>query len=593
MRFNLILPIAVSLAACGLSHAQQPEEPQPGGKLSLETKRVVVFKDGHGLFVKEARGKADKQGKLFTDELPDQASLGSFWLSDREYKIASLVAARAEREQRETLDEHCQNVFEVLKANRGQRARVEVADHKTHQGVIRTVLERPVRDQAASVLRAAPVTGVLYNPLAGHGPTPAAGGPGERVEIRSPEGNMFVLGTDEGDLLLEVAAVRSLQIPKMRTTVTREKVTRRQVKLLTVEYQKPMAGRAHALDLMYFRPGIRWIPTYRVELGEAGTAELVMQAELLNEAEDFDDAAVDFVVGLPTFRFQDVASPLSMERVMVNALAQAAPSLGNQLAAQSFSNVAFNDRRGRARQAGTVAATGPDVAVSAMDGSEVQDLFYYSTRKLSLRRGERAAVEVLRAKAAYRHLYTWDVTLGRSAPDVHTGYRSPLKLTTNKVWHQVVLKNRSGRPWTTGPALMLAAGLPVGQDMLTFTPPGREVMVPLTAAVSVRGTVDEQELGRTHAARKIRSRSYTRVRNRAVFKVVNSLKTKVELVIQAQVSGKATDASDRGRVELVGGHAASAEDSLLNQQSRLTWELTLKPGEQKTVQADYHFFVRE
>ena len=83
------------------------------------------------------------------------------------------------------------------------------------------------------------------------------------------------------------------------------------------------------------------------------------------------------------------------------------------------------------------------------------------------------------------------------------------------------------------------------------------------------------------------------MRNRAVFKVVNSLKTEVELVIQAQVSGKATGASDRGRVEAVGGHASSAEDSLLNQRSRLTWTLKLKPGEEKKVSADYHFFVRE
>lgn len=46
-------------------------------------------------------------------------------------------------------------------------------------------------------------------------------------------------------------------------------------------------------------------------------------------------------------------------------------------------------------------------------------------------------------------------------------------------------------------------GLPVGQDMMTFTPSGREVMVPLTAAVSVRGSVHQKEIERKHGAHKL------------------------------------------------------------------------------------------
>jgi hypothetical protein len=254
---------------------------------------------------------------------------------------------------------------------------------------------------------------------------------------------------------------------------------------------------------------------------------------------------------------------------------------------------ALFDRSRRAVQAQPASQPGPDVAVSAMAGSEVQDLYYYSTHRLSLKRGERAAVEVLRVRVPSRHLYTWDVSLGRTSQDVHTGYRSPLKLTINKVWHQVVLQNKAGRPWTTGPAMLLQDGLPVGQDMLTFTPAGREVMVPLTAAVSVRGTVDEKELSRSHRARKIRSRSYTRVRNQATFQVVNSLKVPVKLVVQAQVSGRATEASDGGSLARIGLGSDDAESNLLNQRSKVSWTMTLRPGETKRVQTAYHFYVRE
>ena len=595
MRASLVLLVVTATMACGTIRAEENPSPKRGGKLSLTTKRVVVFKDGHGLFIKQAEGMAGVDGKLFTDQLPDQASLGSFWVSDRDQTIATLIASRAKREQTEKLKEDCQNVFEVLLANRGKQARVVTLDDKIYKGVIRAVLEKPIRSSPGVSASLASLTGVTHYVDTGRSwtPAPVAKPAPPKVEIRSPQGAFFVLGTEDGDELIPVAAVRTLRVTGMRTKTERLKVTSQDVKLLTVEYKKPRPGRKHKLDLMYFRPGIRWIPTYRIDLGDDGLAELVMQAEVINEAEDFEDTAVDFVVGLPTFRFQDVPSPLSLERVMLNALSQAVPQLAGQLAVQQFSNAAFNDRSRRAVRPQPVSQPGPDVAVSAMDGSEVQDLYYYSTRRMSLKRGERAAVEVLRVRVPYRHLYTWDLSLGRSHQDVHTGYRSPLKLTTNKVWHQVVLVNKAGRPWTTGPAMLLQDGLPVGQDMLTFTPAGREVMVPLTAAVSVRGTVDEKELSRSHGARKIRSRSYTRVKNQATFQVVNSLKVPVKLVVQAEVSGRATEASDGGSLELLGLGSGDAEQNLLNQRSEVSWTMTLRPGETKRVQAAYHFYLRE
>lgn len=57
-----------------------------------------------------------------------------------------------------------------------------------------------------------------------------------------------------------------------------------------------------------------------------------------------------------------------------------------------------------------------------------------------------------------------------------------------------MLTNTTRLSWTTGPAMLMQKGRPLGQDLLTYTPPKREVMVPLTEAVSVRGTVFEQVL---------------------------------------------------------------------------------------------------
>jgi hypothetical protein len=163
-------------------------------------------------------------------------------------------------------------------------------------------------------------------------------------------------------------------------------------------------------------------------------------------------------------------------------------------------------------------------------------------------------------------------------------------IAKNEVWHQIILKNTTGYPWTTGPAMLLEAGLPLGQDLMTFTPRDTEVMIPVTQAVSVRGTVKEVELARTHGARKIRSTTYTRVRNRATFKVVNNSGRKVHLVIKAKMQGRATSANRKGKIEHLGLRPGQG---ILNLQSQVTWEMDLAPGASREVRAVYHYYQTE
>ena len=64
--------------------------------------------------------------------------------------------------------------------------------------------------------------------------------------------------------------------------------------------------------MMYFPSGRAWIPTYRVNLGEKEgkkVANIALQAEILNEAEDLVDVPVDIVVGVPNFRFRRHPQP--------------------------------------------------------------------------------------------------------------------------------------------------------------------------------------------------------------------------------------------------------------------------------------------
>src|SRR5207253_10250961 len=204
-------------------------------------------------------------------------------------------------------------------------------------------------------------------------------------------------------------------------------------------------------------------------------ADLSLQGELLNDMEDIDKAALELVVSVPNFRFKDTTSPLTLERVMRNALVAANPTFASR--SNEFSNSNYS------RQAGAWRGNPVDGTSTASIAPELggvggeQDLFVYSLGQFSLKRGSRATVPLWQNTVPMRRSYTLDLKplRSRSGSQVEMaadGNPSPLKIQRNKIWHQLELANNSNLPWTTGAALSMRQNLPLGQDLLTYTPAG-------------------------------------------------------------------------------------------------------------------------
>ena len=251
----------------------------------------------------------------------------------------------------------------------------------------------------------------------------------------------FVLETDEGDLLLSASDVRKLSIKDMRTTITRTVTSIERKKRLTFRFEEPNVKRE--LLIVYFRPGVRWIPTYRVNLAKGETAEKIasidLQAKIINEAEDLVDTPLDIVVGVSNFRFRTVASPLSLEQMLQNALNQAAPQLMGQFR-NDFSNALYSQRSSERRHASIdssgVQGSGSVDLPNELTAVGKQDLFVYNLPRITLRKGERAAVPIFSTEVPYRDVYTWDVHVLRddiSLAPSGSGVQSPLSLSQNQV----------------------------------------------------------------------------------------------------------------------------------------------------------------
>ncbi len=587
---GLAIGIGVLAAAFLLRAAKDAGAEEPSGALALKTDRVVVFKDGHGLFVKTGTGTADADGRVSTDAVPDAAVLGCFWASSAtaDRKILGMRSEWVEtKEMKAKKDSVCITTLEILRANVGKRVTLGLLRDKAP--------DVNVTGKVVEVLDLAPED--PPPPPPGHRPAPGPAGTTRRPIV--PGGGTLVVVEEEagGRLVLPVADVRTISGPDLSTRMwrTEEVVTRS--KRLSFDLGKDAAGKPATVRIVYFAEGVRWIPSYRVGGGLEKDAEMALQGEVLNEAEDLVDAALDLVVGVPSFKFKDVVSPLTLERAMRESLRQAAPQLVAQMAGNMFRNDAGQQVEWGEGGGGLEMA--PELAAEAS-----QDLFVYGVGKVSLPEGSRATYPLWQSTSSLRHVYTMDVQVVRNAQSGEHHYQSAKMASVpaaergrrpfSVVWHEVELSNASKVPWTTGAALLLKNDVPLGQDILGYTPVGGKTLLPVTVAVDLQGKYEEKEVERKSNALNWSSRTFSLVRKQGILTLTSYRKEPSAARVTVSVGGKAEAADGDAKIVLndmraddwPGGGAFS-----VNNHSDLSWDLTLAPGETKTLTYTFSFYV--
>ena len=353
-------------------------------QIELTTEQVVVFKDGYCLVVKNGVAKTDADGLAHTYEVPDAAVLGSFWAIPEAGEIKSMVAGWEELETKDVKEVNCTDVLSVVKANVGRECNFMLGIQE-FEGTILKLLSNPVDEEAVT-------------------PEPSISSLSSSFIIsstaQSPQPTShFVLRSKIGDVMVAISEVKNLTIEQMVSTTEQStvKVTKR--KKLTFDFGKP--NQDVKIKLMYFRPDVRWIPTYRIDLtdepfknksGDAprNTARIAMQGEILNEAEDLIDVPFHLVVGVPNFRFRETPSPMVLEAQLQNSLASVAPQLmGNNSISNQFSNALYTQRAGefRSQQAGGGSERAAINMPEELSGKASQDLFVYKLDNMTLKKG--------------------------------------------------------------------------------------------------------------------------------------------------------------------------------------------------------------
>ena len=538
-----ILPVLfVSLFALQLVAAQTaPNYFKPA------LKRIAIFKNGYVFTYREGEAQP-LNGLAYTTEVP-VGVMGTVWgyATAPQVRVLQLTAGESEKKEVQRVSD----LEELLLANEGLRVKVKGID-QYYEGELMALTPRRKELVTASAAEIAP----------------RVDSSGYDLALKRAEG-VFVIKSGY------YSQVEILGAAKFEKSVTAKE------KRLT--FKTEGASGKVGLGVAALERGIRWIPSYRIQLqGEpVREAKLELEAMVINELADLDNTEVHFIVGVPHFLYKDILSPLSLNSTFAGV------SSYFQTNANLYSNAIMTQSR-----AGEMRRRDEDESTPATIDTEEQlpatsadELFLYRADQLSLKKGERASLRLFSLTVPCSEVYEWDVPDSTSA--TYDEGRAVQNLS-NGVWFGVKLKNQTNMPWTTAPALSFREWKPLGQDMLGFTPVGSDVFVRVSPATEVIGSHQLEEKSRVREVVRVRNdvTEYDAITVEGVIKVKNNKKQPVNIVLKRQVNGAVSVVSDGGKARRQG---ASLE--AVNPQTNIRWELTVPTGE-KELRYTYKTYVR-
>ncbi|MBL8752414.1 MAG: hypothetical protein JNK15_03855 [Planctomycetes bacterium] len=356
--------------------------------------------------------------------------------------------------------------------------------------------------------------------------------------------------------------------------------------------------------MMYVQQGLRWIPAYRLDIDGAGKAKVQFEATLVNDLIDLDRTAVNLVVGVPKFEFENLLDPISLQSEM----AQVAASSRDRL---EFRNALSNSLR---TQSAMVQAPdgGGQGAIEVGDGSAAEDLFVFPLRDVTLKKGERLVVPIATFELAYRDVYKLDVPFAPPM-EVRQGLQTERmvdlakQLAAPKARHVLRLKNGPDAPLTTAPVLVFAGGRVLAQSRMTYTSKGREVDVEINPAIDLRVETEDHETRRDPGPIRLGDDNFGRVDVAGSITVWNGKPVPVVLEVTRKSLGLGDEVGQDGQKRqldlLQAWHGGSQPGWWQwwswphwwfqhNGFAEFRWTVTLPSGGTTKLDAAWHYFWR-
>ncbi|MHC4154717.1 MAG: hypothetical protein ACYST6_07330 [Planctomycetota bacterium] len=581
---NWVAKVVAVVACFGLVCSGPSAAGVAEGRLAdIPVKEVTIFKDGHVLVLHEGEVGTDDGGNVVLDYLPTPI-LGTFWAysAESKAKLAGVVSGR----RVVSIDRTALNIRELIEANVGAKARITEEDVSPYEC---TILGIPTRSTEELAVTSPP-------------------GTPERVSER---GEIVLLKFPGGVKAVPMGRIEEIVfIDEPRPTVSQEEF--RNIMTLKLDWEKGKPQKKADVGMIYVQRGIRWIPSYRIDIDGKGNAVVKLQATLINELADVEDVKAHLVIGVPSFAFEKTPDPISLQdsfaglsRVFRGDSRMARQFLSNTIRTQ----VSYQPDEA-SRGGGAI-----DLAPEVGESGKREDLYVFTLEHVTLKKGQRMVVPVAEYKLKYRDVYTLDLPFG-PPPEVRQRFDDNQQaelaklLGAPRVMHKIRLENKSKSPLTTAPALILHSGRVMAQGMMTYTPVGAAVDLELTTAVDIAVNKLDKEAGREPEAVKWDDRTYERIELAGGIRVTNHKNTAVSLEVRRSILGNIDSANKDGVVERLsryeGGWGVTPEGSPVwwrwfnwpswwyhfNGIGRITWSIEVKPKETVELEYKWHYFWR-
>jgi hypothetical protein len=579
----LVLPLFAAFGA--VLSAQQPARPT--------VREITVFKDGNSLVRTEGDLPVGPDGNVVYDAVP-QALLGTFfpYVAEGGPRLRGAAAVRTTvAPVRTALD-----VRGLIEANVGAEVFVRLngyAESRTPATIV-GVLERDVDEQRRNAPPGAEA------PAAERGST---------VLLRTVDGVVPVSFERLQDLVFRSPPKTTLAVPERRDALE-----------WRLDWADAPRTPTAKVGFSCLQKGLRWMPSYRIELDGTGGALVVLNATLANDLADLEDVAVHFVVGAPRLDFGGELDPIALDRT-VQQLAAANPQWASnalQNPVGAFSNMSQVVMPGSFQP---VEPSTVDAGSLDLDAARAEDLYVFSARGVSLPRGGRLALRVAewRIKADEIHRLALPATPPAEAMrNADQNLRTELArlAALPKVVRYLRLANPGPHPMTTAPAAVFKEGRLLGQSALTYTGVGATTEMPLSVAVDVRTRRDDRVVPALPGADPLSftfgGRIHPRVDVAGAVTLTNYGPKAIELEVSREIVGvfEAVEAGEAVRLDAVDAVEAVASSGYdwrypwwwsrlgypaplteANGVSRATWKLRLEPGKSATLSARWRYFA--
>ena len=533
-RILLLTMLCLNVA---LIHAQDVNK-------DFKTESISIFKNGTSFIQKQGTIKTTDGKYKMTKNLPS-ALFGTYWFHSNDNSVKNVVSYKDEVITKKKVNPA--SFFEILENNKGQKVQVHIGKDEVIEGTVLFLEELKLDEDVTE----------------------------RDIQLKEAiRQGIVTIQHSEGYLSINSSEIRRVNFPSNPKT-SFEKETKELKPIIEIDLKRNAAS--NQLDMMYLTGGLKWEPTYLVELVNDTKAKLTLRAEVANDIEDIENTDINFVVGVPNFKYANrLSSLVELFGKMVGI---------DNRAANQFSNVVFNAETYEVEQP----QTGTTDLFKDASGSSNEDLFFYSLENFSLKKGGRGYFQMFEADIDIKHIY--ECNLAKNATHAHHYSTKNIHqpASQNPTIHSLKVINNSTFPWTSGAAMVVKKDgderKPISQDRMFYTPVKGHSFIKLTEAPDVLIAHEEKSVKREDNAKKKNNKHYHLVTVEGKVKIKNYKNKKIDLNVHRTIIGELLETSEKW-LKISKGVSHSVNDM-----TDVCWEMSIKPGEEKEIGYSYKVYV--